>query len=80
MILAAGEGTRMKSSTPKVLHEVGGRSLLHHAIHAAQGLDPERLVVVVRHDRDRVAAHALEAAPDAFMADQDDIPGTGRAV
>lgn len=80
MILAAGEGTRMKSSTPKVLHSVGGRSLLHHAIHAAQGLDPERLVVVVRHDRDRVADHALEAAPHAFMADQDDVPGTGRAV
>lgn len=80
MILAAGEGTRMKSSTPKVLHRIGGRSLLHHAIFAAQGLEPERLAVVVRHERDRVADHALEAAPDAFMADQDDVPGTGRAV
>ncbi len=70
----------MKSSTPKVLHCIGGRSLLHHAIDAAQGLDPERLVVVVRHARDEVAAHAHEAAPDALMADQDDIPGTGRAV
>jgi len=80
MILAAGEGTRMRSSTPKVMHSIGGRSLLHHAIAAAQGLDPERLVVVVRHARDLVAAHALEAAPQALMADQDDIPGTGRAV
>ena len=80
MILAAGEGTRMKSSTPKVLHRIGGRSLLHHAIVAAQGLEPERLVVVVRHAREQVAAHAHEAAPDALMADQDDVPGTGRAV
>ncbi len=80
MILAAGEGTRMKSSTPKVLHRIGGRSLVHHAIAAAQGLDPERLVVVVRHAREQVAAHVHEAAPDALMADQDDIPGTGRAV
>lgn len=80
MILAAGEGTRMKSSTPKVLHRIGGRSLLHHAIDAAQGLDPERLVIVVRHAREQVAAHVHEAAPDALMADQDDVPGTGRAV
>ncbi len=80
MILAAGEGTRMKSSTPKVLHRIGGRSLLHHAIDAAQGLDPERLVVVVRHAREQVAAHVHEAAPDALITDQDAIPGTGRAV
>lgn len=80
MILAAGEGTRMKSATPKVMHPIAGRSLLHHAIVAAQGVNPGRLVVVVRHERDRVAAHALEAAPDALIADQDDIPGTGRAV
>lgn len=70
----------MRSSTPKVMHAIGGRSLLHHAIAAAQGTEPERLVVVVRHARDRVAAHALEAAPQALVADQDDVPGTGRAV
>ena len=80
MILAAGEGTRMRSATPKVMHRIGGRSLLHHAISAAQGLDPQRLVVVVRHARDLVAGHASEAAPEALIADQDDIPGTGRAV
>jgi len=80
MILAAGEGTRMRSGTPKVMHRIGGRSLLHHAIAAAQGLDPERLAIVVRHARDVVAGHALEAAPQALIADQDDIAGTGRAV
>ncbi len=70
----------MRSATPKVMHAIGGRSLLHHAIAAAQGLDPQRLVVVVRHARDLVAAHALEAAPQALIADQDEIAGTGRAV
>ncbi len=80
MILAAGEGTRMRSSIPKVMHSIGGRSLLHHAIAAAQGLGPERLVVVVRHARDLVAEHALAAAPQALIADQDEVPGTGRAV
>ncbi len=43
-------------------------------------LTPSGSCVVVRHERDLVAAHALEAAPDALMADQDDVPGTGRAV
>lgn len=80
MILAAGEGTRMKSATPKVMHAIGGRSLVHHAIAAAQGLEPDRIVVVVRHARDTVAAHVLEAEPAALIADQDDVPGTGRAV
>lgn len=80
IILAAGQGTRMKSATPKVLHEMCGRSLLGHAIAAARGLAPERIVAVVRHERDKVAAHALECDPDIIIADQDEIPGTGRAV
>lgn len=80
MILAAGAGTRMKSATPKVLHEIGGRSLLHHALVASAALEPRRTVVVVRHERDRVAAHVQSVAPDALIADQDDVPGTGRAV
>ncbi len=80
VVLAAGEGTRMKSSVPKVLHRIGGRSLLQHALSAARGLDPERLVVVVRHERDAVAAHARAIDPDVTIADQDEIPGTGRAV
>ena len=50
VVLAAGAGTRMKSVVPKVLHKMCGRSLLGHAIAAARGLDPEHLVVVVRHD------------------------------
>ncbi len=80
IVLAAGEGTRMKSATPKVLHTIGGRSLLHHAIAAARGLDPVHLEVVVRHERDRVAAHIASCDPDCLIADQDEIKGTGRAV
>jgi bifunctional UDP-N-acetylglucosamine pyrophosphorylase/glucosamine-1-phosphate N-acetyltransferase len=80
VVLAAGEGTRMRSSTPKVLHRIGGRSLLGHAVEAARGLAPEHLVVVVGHERDLVASHVAEIAPDALVADQDEVKGTGRAV
>lgn len=75
IILAAGEGTRMKSTLPKVLHRIGGRSLLGHAIAAARDTGPEHLVVVVRHDRDRVAGHVGEVDAAALVADQDDIKG-----
>ena len=80
IIMAAGKGTRMRSAIPKVLHTIGGRTLLDHAVRAARGLEPEHLVVVVRHERDAVVAHLAEVAPDAVPADQDDVPGTGRAV
>lgn len=80
IVMAAGKGTRMRSATPKVLHRIGGRSLLDHAVTAARGLHPEHLVVVVRHERDAVVAHLAQVAPDAVAADQDEVPGTGRAV
>lgn len=80
VILAAGAGTRMKSAIPKVLHEMCGRSLLGHAIAAARGLNPDNLVVVVRHERDKVAGHALECDANLIIADQDEVKGTGRAV
>ncbi|GHD09792.1 bifunctional UDP-N-acetylglucosamine diphosphorylase/glucosamine-1-phosphate N-acetyltransferase GlmU [Zhihengliuella salsuginis] len=80
IVLAAGAGTRMKSAKPKILHEIGGKSMVGHAIAAARGIDPERLVAVVRHERDRVVEHLLQIEPDLTIADQDDVPGTGRAV
>jgi bifunctional UDP-N-acetylglucosamine pyrophosphorylase/glucosamine-1-phosphate N-acetyltransferase len=80
IILAAGEGTRMKSALPKVLHPLCGRSMLGHAIAAARDLDPERLVVVVGHARDLVGAHATGQAPDARIVIQDHQGGTGHAV
>ena len=52
IVLAAGEGTRMRSSTPKVLHGFAGRSLLGHALAAAESLTPDVLVVVVGHARE----------------------------
>ncbi|MDO5699562.1 MAG: bifunctional UDP-N-acetylglucosamine diphosphorylase/glucosamine-1-phosphate N-acetyltransferase GlmU [Dermatophilus congolensis] len=80
IVLAAGEGTRMKSAVPKVLHPIAGRSLLEHAIRAAEQLDPEHLAVVVRHKRELVAAHIAQVAPTAVVADQDEVKGTGRAA
>ena len=55
IVLAAGEGTRMNSRIPKVLHAMCGRSMLGHALAAGGGLAPERLVVVVGHGRERSA-------------------------
>jgi bifunctional UDP-N-acetylglucosamine pyrophosphorylase/glucosamine-1-phosphate N-acetyltransferase len=80
IVLAAGEGTRMKSATPKVLHTIGGRSLVAHALAAARGVDPAYLAVVVRHERDLVAEHIAQIDPQALVADQDEIKGTARAV
>ncbi|GAA1786816.1 bifunctional UDP-N-acetylglucosamine diphosphorylase/glucosamine-1-phosphate N-acetyltransferase GlmU [Leucobacter iarius] len=80
VILAAGQGTRMKSATPKVLHPIGGRSLIAHVLDTAAGLDPQTVVAVVRHERERVAAAILDHAPHTRIVDQDAIPGTGRAV
>ncbi len=70
----------MKSATPKVLHEICGRSLVGHVVAAAAELDPERLVVVVGHARERVAAHLAEIAPAALTAVQEEQNGTGHAV
>ncbi|GAA4111138.1 bifunctional UDP-N-acetylglucosamine pyrophosphorylase/glucosamine-1-phosphate N-acetyltransferase [Enteractinococcus coprophilus] len=80
IVLAAGAGTRMKSSLPKVLHTIGGRSLVGHALDAAVNLNPEHLVAVVRHERERVVEHLLAHNHNLIIADQDEIPGTGRAV
>ncbi|WP_233126060.1 bifunctional UDP-N-acetylglucosamine diphosphorylase/glucosamine-1-phosphate N-acetyltransferase GlmU [Rothia amarae] len=70
----------MKSDTPKVMHGIGGRSMVEHAIAAARELNPERLAAVVRFQRDKVAAHILDFDSDVTIVDQDDVPGTGRAV
>ncbi|CAM3811591.1 bifunctional UDP-N-acetylglucosamine diphosphorylase/glucosamine-1-phosphate N-acetyltransferase GlmU [Tsukamurella ocularis] len=84
VILAAGAGTRMRSKVPKVLHPIAGRTLLGHALHAAAGTKPEHLVVVVGHDRDRVAEAALATAGELeheiLVAVQEQQRGTGDAV
>ncbi|MBT2514048.1 bifunctional UDP-N-acetylglucosamine diphosphorylase/glucosamine-1-phosphate N-acetyltransferase GlmU [Arthrobacter sp. ISL-30] len=80
IVLAAGAGTRMKSRTPKILHEIGGRSMVAHALLAARAIEPRQLALVVRHERDLVATHVAAIDPKAVIVDQDDVPGTGRAV
>ncbi|WP_078955197.1 bifunctional UDP-N-acetylglucosamine diphosphorylase/glucosamine-1-phosphate N-acetyltransferase GlmU [Streptomyces griseus] len=80
VVLAAGEGTRMKSKTPKVLHEIAGRSLVGHVVSAARELEPEHLVVVVGHARERVRGHLEEVYPGTRTAVQEEQNGTGHAV
>ena len=80
IVLAAGQGTRMKSSRPKILHSIAGRSLVGHVLSTARELQPSHVVAVVRHERDTVAATIAELMPEAIFVDQDEIPGTGRAV
>ncbi len=80
IVLAAGEGKRMRSATPKVLHEIGGRSLVGHAVAAADVLAADRLVVVIGHGREAVAGHLAAAAPHVRTAVQDEQLGTGHAV
>ncbi len=80
IILAAGKGTRIKSQTPKVLLDLCGRSLVGHVNHAVVGAGSKHTVFVVRHERDRVAAHIEQINPNALIVDQDDIKGTGRAA
>lgn len=80
VVLAAGQGTRMKSRLPKVLHPIGGRPLVGHVLATAARLQAAHIEVVVRHERDQVVAALTADYPDAVFIDQDDIPGTGRAV
>ena len=80
VILAAGQGTRMKSAKAKVLHSIAGVPLVGHVLATADELGPAHVLVVVRHERDAVAAAVAEQSPHAVIIDQDEIPGTGRAV
>jgi bifunctional UDP-N-acetylglucosamine pyrophosphorylase/glucosamine-1-phosphate N-acetyltransferase len=70
----------MKSKTPKVLHEIAGRSLVGHVVSAARELDPEQLVVVVGHAREQVEAHLGERYAGTRTAFQAEQNGTGHAV
>ena len=80
VVLAAGEGTRMKSSTPKVLHEVAGRSLVGHVLHAVQSLKPKQVRVVVGAGREAVESHLSEIAPTVTTIFQERRGGTGHAT
>ncbi|MCB6177401.1 bifunctional UDP-N-acetylglucosamine diphosphorylase/glucosamine-1-phosphate N-acetyltransferase GlmU [Rhodobacter sp. Har01] len=80
IILAAGQGTRMNSDTPKVLHKLAAAPLLHHAMAAGRALDPARTVVVVGHGGDQVARAAQDCDETAEVVVQDEQNGTAHAV
>jgi bifunctional UDP-N-acetylglucosamine pyrophosphorylase/glucosamine-1-phosphate N-acetyltransferase len=84
LVLAAGAGTRMKSDTPKVLHTLGGRSMLAHALHSVAKAAPGHLVVLLGHDRDRVSPAVAELADELgrpiHVVVQEEQLGTGHAV
>ncbi len=78
-ILAAGRGTRMKSSLPKVLHSLGGRSLIEQVIESVKPLSPTRQMVIVGYQAEFVKA-ALEPIPSLEFVEQTEQLGTGHAV
>ncbi|KQW06134.1 bifunctional N-acetylglucosamine-1-phosphate uridyltransferase/glucosamine-1-phosphate acetyltransferase [Leifsonia sp. Root4] len=80
VVLAAGQGTRMKSSLPKLLHPIAGLPLVSHVLATAAALDAQSVVTVVRYERDRVVEVVSAQLPESIIVDQDEIPGTGRAV
>lgn len=84
VVLAAGAGTRMRSDTPKVLHTLGGRSMLAHVLHSVARIDPQHLIVVLGHHRDRISPAVEELAATLNrridIAVQDRQLGTGHAT
>jgi bifunctional UDP-N-acetylglucosamine pyrophosphorylase / glucosamine-1-phosphate N-acetyltransferase len=80
IVLAAGEGTRMRSARPKVLHEVAGRSLLAHVLGAIAGIAPSAAAVVIGPGQDDVAAEAKRLLPGATCFVQSERRGTAHAV
>ena len=83
IILAAGEGSRMRSNRPKPLHLICGRPMVMHVIHALEKVDPERTVVVVGHGADRVTRKVHDEAPDwahVTFVEQAVQRGTGDAA
>jgi len=80
IILAAGEGTRMKSKVPKVLHEIAGRPLVEHVLHATAPLTAKEVCVVVGAARELVAARVGMNFPNATFVVQEQRNGTGHAV
>jgi bifunctional UDP-N-acetylglucosamine pyrophosphorylase/glucosamine-1-phosphate N-acetyltransferase len=80
IVLAAGEGTRMKSSTPKVLHQIAGRSILAHVLGAISKLDSKEVRVVVGSGKDEVIKELASIAPTSKSIYQEVRGGTGHAT
>lgn len=80
IILAAGQGTRMCSSLPKVLHPVGGKPMLQHVIDSCRSFNAEKVVVVYGHGGTQVREAVSDAGADLFWVHQKEQKGTGHAV
>ena len=80
VVLAAGEGTRMKSDLPKVLHAVGGRPLIDAVLESARAGGADRLAVVIGAGADKVRAHLSKTASDAQVFEQRERLGTAHAA
>lgn len=80
VVLAAGSGTRMVSATPKVMHQLAGRTLLGHVMATASSLENSGVYVVLRHQRELIGEYLSKNFPAAIQVEQDEIAGTGRAV
>jgi len=78
-ILAAGRGTRMKSALPKVLHSLGGRSLVERVLQSCLEISPKRRLVIVGYQAEQVKA-ALQSVPDLEFVEQTEQLGTGHAI
>jgi len=78
LILAAGEGTRMQSKQPKVLHRLAGKQLLRHVIETARSITPDELTIVYGHGGEKV--RDVLDAPDLKWVEQMERLGTGHAV
>ncbi len=80
IVLAAGQGTRMNSDLPKVLHQLGGAPLFAHAVWSGRALEPERVALVTGHGSEDVAKAAAALDIEADIVVQDERLGTGHAV
>jgi bifunctional UDP-N-acetylglucosamine pyrophosphorylase/glucosamine-1-phosphate N-acetyltransferase len=80
LVLAAGQGKRMKSATPKVLHGMCGRTLLGHVLATIEPLQADRTLIVLGHERPQVEKFLADAAPTAEVVVQEEQRGTGHAA
>lgn len=80
VVLAAGEGTRMRSAKPKVLHEVAGRSMVAHVMDAVRAAGAEKIALVIGPGREDVAGEARKIAPALEVFEQVERLGTAHAV
>ena len=80
IVLCAGNGTRMKSNLPKVLHEIGSFPLIHHVMTTTCQLDVSKTIVVVGHQAEEVSKAAISFNENVIIVEQKEQLGTGHAV